>query len=277
MVRIFYVEVVDAKDVIPKDSRGTSSLHVELTLKDGKKLSTKKTEVRNTNPVWNQTLSFSMKNVADTLKLYSNDIKTKRQLTLGLTQIKLDKFVPIGKETLKYYKLKKNGWFNSVSGAIGVKLYYEDVGVGIGVQKEKMEFKHLEENEDPVAMPWIKDTRGWQNPKVTIFVHVLLVINVWFPHLVVPLVGLCVLSSDTWSNRIHLRYRGRAMVKRCRDLRVVGILVFFCLVGVLTLILVPFKIVVMVCGFYYLRHPVLRRWCDRCVTFVTSLVDRKRK
>ncbi|GAU27959.1 hypothetical protein TSUD_146770 [Trifolium subterraneum] len=106
---------------------------------------------------------------------------------------------------------------------------------------------------------WIDDTRGWKNPTATIFTHVLLIMNVLYSGVIVPVLGLYVMFIATWSNRFRVRESVQMVVTSFRNNpRAIGILGFLCLVAVLILYLVPFKMVVMVNGFYYLRHPILR-------------------
>ncbi|XP_010454018.1 PREDICTED: protein QUIRKY-like [Camelina sativa] len=132
--RKLVVEVVDAKDLTPKDGHGTSSPYVVVDYYGQRRRT--RTIVRDLNPVWNETLEFSLAKrpshqvFTDVLELDMYHDKnfgpTRRNNFLGRIRLGSDQFVGKGEEALIYYRLEKKSLFNLVQGEIGLRLYYAD-------------------------------------------------------------------------------------------------------------------------------------------------------
>lgn len=132
--RKLVVEVVDAKDLTPKDGHGTSSPYVVMDYYGQRRRT--RTIVRDLNPVWNETLEFSLAKrpshqlFTDVLELDMYHDKnfgpTRRNNFLGRIRLGSDQFVGKGEEALIYYPLEKKSLFNLVQGEIGLRVYYAD-------------------------------------------------------------------------------------------------------------------------------------------------------
>lgn len=132
--RRLVVEVVDAKDLTPKDGHGTSSPYVVMDYYGQRRRT--RTIVRDLNPVWNETLEFSLAKrpshqlFTDVLELDMYHDKnfgpTRRNNFLGRIRLGSDQFVGKGEEALIYYPLEKKSLFNLVQGEIGLRVYYAD-------------------------------------------------------------------------------------------------------------------------------------------------------
>ncbi|KAF0907924.1 hypothetical protein E2562_022312 [Oryza meyeriana var. granulata] len=145
------------------------------------------------------------------------------------------------------------------------------------------------------AARWAEDTRSWRNPTATMLAHAVLVLLAWHPDLVVPTLTLHVAAVGVWKEEldeefdsiptsrppevVRARYdrarmvgaRLQAMVGDVatqaerlqalvswRDPRATGMFVTLCVFVALMLYVVPIKVVAVVAGFYYLRHPMFR-------------------
>ncbi|EOA19253.1 hypothetical protein CARUB_v10000107mg [Capsella rubella] len=132
--RKLVVEVVDAKDLTPKDGHGTSSPYVVVDYYGQRRRT--RTIVRDLNPVWNETLEFSLAKrpshqlFTDALELDMYHDKnfgpTRRNNFLGRIRLGSDQFVGKGEEALIYFPLEKKSLFNLVQGEIGLRVYYAD-------------------------------------------------------------------------------------------------------------------------------------------------------
>ncbi|KAI5443657.1 hypothetical protein KIW84_012345 [Lathyrus oleraceus] len=126
------VEVIDAQNLAPKDGHGTSSPYIVIDFYGQRKKT--RTAVRDLNPVWNETLSFSVGEhneiFGDVLELdVYHDQKhgpIRRENSLGRVRLSSTQFVRKGEEALIYYDLKKKSLFNTAQGKIGLKIYYTD-------------------------------------------------------------------------------------------------------------------------------------------------------
>ncbi|CAA7061434.1 unnamed protein product [Microthlaspi erraticum] len=128
------VEVVDAKDLTPKDGHGTSSPYVVVDYYGQRRRT--RTIVRDLNPVWNETLEFSLAKrpshqvFTDFLEVDMYHDKnfgpTRRNNFLGRIRLGSDQFVGKGEEALIYYPLEKKSLFTLVQGEIGIRIYYAD-------------------------------------------------------------------------------------------------------------------------------------------------------
>lgn len=132
--RKLVVEVVDAKDLTPKDGHGTSSPYVIVDYYGQRRRT--RTIVRDLNPVWNESLEFSLAKrpshqvFTDVLEVDMYHDKnfgpTRRNNFLGRIRLGSDQFVGKGEEALIYYPLEKKSLFNLVQGEIGIRIYYAD-------------------------------------------------------------------------------------------------------------------------------------------------------
>nr|GEV44721.1 protein QUIRKY [Tanacetum cinerariifolium] len=131
--RKLIVEVVDAKNLAPKDGHGTSSPYVILDFYGQRR----KTKVvpRDLNPVWNEVLEFNVGKPSDVfgdmLEVDVNHDKslgpTTRNNFLGRVRLDSRQFVKKGEEALIYYTLEKKHLFNWIQGEIGLRIYFDDV------------------------------------------------------------------------------------------------------------------------------------------------------
>lgn len=131
-VRKLVVEVVDARNLLPKDGHGASSPYVVLDF-HGQRRKTR-TMIRDLNPVWNETLQF---NVGKTSEVFGDLVEldvfhdrslgpTTRNNFLGRLKLSSRQFVKKGEEALIYYPLEKKNWFSWIQGEIGLKIYFVD-------------------------------------------------------------------------------------------------------------------------------------------------------
>ncbi|XP_054807047.1 protein QUIRKY [Prosopis cineraria] len=131
-VRKLIVEVVDARDLLPKDGHGTSSPYVLVDFYGQRKRIP--TVARDLNPTWNETLSFNVGKPSDILgDMLELDVlhdkncgPTRRNNFLGRVRLSSSQFVRKGEEALIYYQLEKKSLFSWVRGEIGLKIYYVD-------------------------------------------------------------------------------------------------------------------------------------------------------
>ncbi|CAK8533057.1 unnamed protein product [Lathyrus sativus] len=130
-VRKLIVEVINAKNLMPKDGQGTASAYAIVDF-DGQRKRTK-TKSRDLNPQWDEKLEFLILDkesmVSETLEvnLY-NDKKTtgKRSTFLGKVKISGSTFVKLGEEVIVYYPLEKRSVFSQIKGELGLKVCYVD-------------------------------------------------------------------------------------------------------------------------------------------------------
>ncbi|XVE57001.1 hypothetical protein DITRI_Ditri04bG0056500 [Diplodiscus trichospermus] len=128
------VEVVEARDLLPKDGQGSSSPYVIADF-DGQKKRTS-TKYRDLNPVWNEALEFMVSD-PDNLDVEELEIEVFNDKKFGngsgrknhfLGRIKLygSQFAKRGEEGLFYFPLEKKSVFSWIRGEIGLKVYYYD-------------------------------------------------------------------------------------------------------------------------------------------------------
>ncbi|KQK20754.1 protein QUIRKY [Brachypodium distachyon] len=148
-VRKLVVEVVEARDLQPKDGFGTSSPYARADF-DGQRRKTR-TVVRDLNPVWNEPLEFTFPGpgtgVLDPVGggeplevsvLHDLRVGPSRRSTF-LGRVRLDArrfFVRKGEEALIYFPLEKKSFFGWVRGEIGLKVYYVDEPAPVPVAPE---------------------------------------------------------------------------------------------------------------------------------------------
>ncbi|KAL6559065.1 Multiple C2 domain and transmembrane region protein 16 [Orobanche hederae] len=131
-VRKLIVEVVDARNLPPKDGHGASSPYVILDF-HGQRRKTK-TVTRDLNPVWDEILEFNVGKTSDVfgdvleVDVFHDKIigPTTRNNFLGRVKLSSRQFVKKGEEALIYYPLEKKNWFSWIQGQIGLKIYFTD-------------------------------------------------------------------------------------------------------------------------------------------------------
>ncbi|MCD7456647.1 hypothetical protein HAX54_032555 [Datura stramonium] len=129
-VRKLVVEVIDARNLLPKDGHGTSSPYVVVDFY-GQRRKTR-TVTRDLSPVWNEMLEFNVGKPSDVLgdmlelDIYHDKFigPTTRNNFLGRVRLSATQFVKKGEEALIYYPLDKKYWFSWISGEIGLKIYF---------------------------------------------------------------------------------------------------------------------------------------------------------
>ncbi|XP_021721269.1 protein QUIRKY-like [Chenopodium quinoa] len=133
-VRKLIVEVVDARNLLPKDGHGTSSPYVVVDFYGQRKRT--KTVIKDLNPSWNEALEFNMGGPStvfgDTLEIDvyhdKNYGPTRRHNHLGRVRFSSSstQFVRKGEEALMYFPLEKKYLLSWIQGEIGLKIYYSD-------------------------------------------------------------------------------------------------------------------------------------------------------
>ncbi|XP_073151429.1 multiple C2 domain and transmembrane region protein 16 [Henckelia pumila] len=123
------VEVVDARNLLPKDGHGASSPYVVLDF-HGQRRKTR-TVIRDLNPVWNDTLEFNVVQASEVFgDMLECDVFHDRNLGrnnfLGRVKLSSRQFVKKGEEALIYYPLEKKNWFTWIQGEIGLRIYFVD-------------------------------------------------------------------------------------------------------------------------------------------------------
>ncbi|XP_052199519.1 protein QUIRKY [Diospyros lotus] len=130
--RKLIVEVIDARELLPKDGHGTSSPYVIVDYYGQRKRT--KTVARDLNPTWNELLDFNVGKPSDVfgdvleLDVYHDKSlgPTTRTNFLGRVRLSSGQFVTKGEEALIYYPLEKKHLFSWVQGKIGLKIYFVD-------------------------------------------------------------------------------------------------------------------------------------------------------
>lgn len=124
------VEVVDAKNLVPKDGHGTSSPYVVIDYYGQRKKT--HTAIKDLNPSWNEVLEF---NVAKKSEVFGDVLEldvyhdknygpTRRNNSLGRIRLSSGQFVRKGEEALIYYPLERKYLLSWIQGEIGLKIYY---------------------------------------------------------------------------------------------------------------------------------------------------------
>ncbi|KAK2981386.1 hypothetical protein RJ640_003346 [Escallonia rubra] len=130
--RKLVVELVDARNLMPKDGHGTSSPYVILDFYGQRKKT--RTIIRDLNPVWNEVLEFNVGKPSDVfgdileVDMYHDRSigPTTRNNFLGRVRLSARQFVRKGEEALIYYTLEKKNLFSWIQGDIGLKIYFSD-------------------------------------------------------------------------------------------------------------------------------------------------------
>ncbi|KAL5976016.1 Multiple C2 and transmembrane domain-containing protein 2 [Asimina triloba] len=119
------VEVVDVRDLLPKDGEGSSSPFVEVEY-NHQRIRTH-TSPKSLNPVWNQRLNFHLdhhpKSQTIEVSVYNEWKSFPGRTSLGKVSISCSKIVTEGEETLQRFALEKKWFFSHVRGDIGLKIY----------------------------------------------------------------------------------------------------------------------------------------------------------
>jgi hypothetical protein len=136
-VRKLVVEVVEARNLLPKDGTGTSSPYARADF-DGQRRKTR-TVPRDLNPAWNEPLEFNFPGpgsggvdpvAGEPLEIaVFHDVRvgpSRRNNFLGRVRLDARQFVRKGEEALIYFPLEKKNFFSWVRGDIGLKVYYLD-------------------------------------------------------------------------------------------------------------------------------------------------------
>ncbi|BBN13059.1 hypothetical protein MPTK1_6g00440 [Marchantia polymorpha subsp. ruderalis] len=127
--RKLVVEVVSARNLMPKDGSGSASAYCTLDY-DGNRRKTN-TKMRDLNPTWGQKFDFAISDIMNPgaleINIY-NERKggTRRNNFLGRVTIKVADVVKQGQEALQWLRLDKRGLFSHVKGELGLKVWYED-------------------------------------------------------------------------------------------------------------------------------------------------------
>ncbi|KNA23799.1 hypothetical protein SOVF_021310 [Spinacia oleracea] len=141
LVRRLVIEVVDARDLLPKDGQGSSSPYVVVDF-DGQRKRTC-TKYRDLNPTWNEPLEFMVSdpNTMDFEELNVEVYHDKRMSSpsgaarknhfLGRVKLYGSQFSRRGDEGLVYFPLEKKSVFSWIKGEIGLRIYYYDEVVDV--------------------------------------------------------------------------------------------------------------------------------------------------
>ncbi|PKA50957.1 Synaptotagmin-3 [Apostasia shenzhenica] len=139
-VRKLVVEVVDARDLVPKDGQGTSSPYVVVDFAGQRKRT--QTRPRDLNPQWHERLEFVVSDpTAMELEELDVEVYNDKRLAvsaggggaaarknhfLGRVRVYGSQFVRRGVEGLVYFPLEKRSILSWIRGEIGLKIYYFD-------------------------------------------------------------------------------------------------------------------------------------------------------
>ncbi|KAL1373321.1 protein QUIRKY [Arachis hypogaea] len=133
-VRRVVVEVVDARNLLPKDGQGSSSPYVVADFDGQRKRTT--TRFKELNPVWNEPMEFIVSDPENMefeeleVEVYNDrkfgNASGKKNHFLGRVKLYGTQFARRGEEGLVYFTLEKKSVFSWVRGEIGLKIYYYD-------------------------------------------------------------------------------------------------------------------------------------------------------
>ncbi|XP_057464791.1 protein QUIRKY-like [Actinidia eriantha] len=133
-IRKLIVDVVGARDLLPKDGQGSSSPYVVVDF-DGHKKRTS-TVCRDLNPKWNESLEFE---VSDPMRMDDEELEievfndkrmsngnARKNHFLGRVKRYGSQFKKKGDEGLIYFQLEKKSVFSWIRGELGLKIFYSD-------------------------------------------------------------------------------------------------------------------------------------------------------
>ncbi|KAL5988566.1 hypothetical protein ACLOJK_026663 [Asimina triloba] len=133
VVRKLIVEVIEARDLLPKDGQGSSSPYAVIEF-DGQRKRTQ-TRIRDLNPVWNEQLEFLIVD-PKTMEAEELDVEVyndkrvggsgRKNHFLGRVRIAGTQFARKGDQGLIYFPLEKKSILSWVRGDIGLVVYYAD-------------------------------------------------------------------------------------------------------------------------------------------------------
>ncbi|KAL6615020.1 hypothetical protein ACP70R_037290 [Stipagrostis hirtigluma subsp. patula] len=147
MVRRLAVEVVDARDLVPKDGLGTSSAYAVVDF-DGQRKRTR-TAPRDLNPQWHERLEFA---VPDPANMHAEALDVSlyhdrrfnpsgggggKNHFLGRVRIYGSQFSRRGEEGIVYFPLEKRSLLSWIRGEVGLKIYYYDEPAGPPPQEDR--------------------------------------------------------------------------------------------------------------------------------------------
>ncbi|RQP01600.1 hypothetical protein POPTR_016G113800v4 [Populus trichocarpa] len=134
IVRKLLVEVVDARDLLPKDGQGSSSACVIADFDGQRKRTT--TKYRDLNPVWKETLEFI---VSDPNNMEFEELEVevlndkkfgngsgRKNHFLGRVKVYGSQFSKRGEEGIVYFPLEKKSVFSCIRGEIGLRICFYD-------------------------------------------------------------------------------------------------------------------------------------------------------
>ncbi|PQQ05284.1 protein QUIRKY [Prunus yedoensis var. nudiflora] len=135
-VRKLIIEVVDARDLLPKDGQGSSSPYVVADF-DGQRKRTS-TKYKSLNPAWNEALEFVVSDpdhmeyeeleieVLNDKRFGNSSGTARKNHFLGRVKLYGTQFSRRGDEGLVYFQLEKKSVFSWIKGEIGLRIYYYD-------------------------------------------------------------------------------------------------------------------------------------------------------
>lgn len=169
LVRKLVVEILDARNLLPKDGQGSSSPYVVVDF-DGQKKRTS-TVCRNLNPEWNEGLEFIVTDPR-TMEFEELDIEVfndkklsngnaRKNHFLGRVKLYGSQFARRGEEGLIYFPLEKKSVFSWIRGELGLKIYYYDETV----QEEEPPPPEPEHQLPPPPQEEVKKTPVFVDPR----------------------------------------------------------------------------------------------------------------
>lgn len=153
------VEVVDARDLMPKDGEGSASPFVEVDFQNH--ISRTKTVPKSLNPIWNQKLSFDFEETRNhqyqiiDISVYHEKRLIEGRSFLGRVRIPCSNIAKEGEETYQTFQLENKWFLSAVKGEIGLKIY-------ISPPRKSP----INQQESPISDP--PPTREVSNPPITV-------------------------------------------------------------------------------------------------------------